>query len=83
MSRNSEMFKFTQLRPVNGIDYYEVQSKHFPLYDESKPTSLLKKIQKMVCLWVSIMHWNILIVPASRINFMLLKISQYRRVLKV
>ncbi len=46
MSRNSEMFKFTQLRPVNGIDYYEVQSKHFPLYDESKPTSLLKKIQK-------------------------------------
>jgi len=32
MSRNSEMFKFTQLRPVNGIDYYEVQSKHFSPY---------------------------------------------------
>jgi len=44
MSRNSEMFKFTQLRPVNGIDYYEVQRKHFPLYDESEPTSLLEKI---------------------------------------
>jgi len=46
MSRNSEMFKFTQLRPVNGIDYYEVQSKHFPLYNENKPTELLKKVIK-------------------------------------
>jgi len=40
------MFKFTQLRPVNGIDYYEVQSKHFPLYNENKPTELLKKVIK-------------------------------------
>jgi len=46
MSKQAEMFKFLQLRPVNGIDYYVVQSKHFPLYDESKPTVFLKKIQK-------------------------------------
>jgi hypothetical protein len=45
MSQYAELFKFTQLRPVNGIDYYQVQKKHFLLYDDHKPTKLLAKIQ--------------------------------------
>jgi len=46
MSQYAELFKFTQLRPVNGIDYYQVQKKHFLLYDDNKPTKLLAKIKE-------------------------------------
>jgi len=34
MLQYAELFKFTQLRPVNGIDYYQIQKKHFLLYDD-------------------------------------------------
>ena len=46
MSAHTQMFKFTQLRPVNGIDYYKVESKHFPLYDGLDSTALLQKIEQ-------------------------------------
>jgi hypothetical protein len=47
MIKASQMFKFTQLRPVNGIEINKIRKKHIPLYKEGHTTKLLANLQKL------------------------------------
>ena len=47
MKNASQMFKFTQLRPVNGIEIHKIRKKHIPLYKKNYTTKLLSSVQKL------------------------------------